>query len=47
MKHGLTDFSIMSLTSLDVGYSSDVVLVTKGYVSVMEKTSAERSCENG
>ena len=32
MKHGLTDLCMLSPTSLNVGYSSDVVLVTKGVV---------------
>ena len=47
MKHGLTDLSMLSPTSLNVGYSSDVVLVTKGVVSIMEKSGAELSCEDG
>ena len=47
MKHGLTDLFMLSPTSLNLGYSSDVVLVTKGVVSIMEKSGAELLCENG
>lgn len=38
---------MLSPASLKVGYSSDIVLVTKGVVSIMEKSRAELSCEDG